>query len=474
MGGTRLNNYVDVMSFHKGVTGSCNLLVAKYDDGLTIKGAVDCGLFQEREYSELNKKLPFNANELDFVLVTHNHVDHTGRLPLLIKKGYTKNIYMTYVTENLIPLAMEDSLKVLTNLAKRNNEEPLYSVQDKDIMLSKIIGCKFNREVWVNPYVKATFLSNGHLPGAALILVQVIREGYEDINILFTGDYNSKNMFFNVEPIPDYVKKLPLTIVQESTYGDMDSNQIEKCFEDNILEALFQRKNVIVPVFSLGRAQEIMYILRILQMRKELSTKIPIYLDGKLAIKYTDLYARGCIQIKEGMRNNFIPKNLTFVDSKEMRMRLLEDTKKTKIILTTSGMGTYGPAQTYLPRYLGREDCLIHFTGYTAEGTLGNRIKKAEIGDILNVAGVLVEKKARVEYTTEFSAHAKADEMIEFLNQFTNLRLVLVNHGETQVKNEFAKRIMKSVNTKATGILGEQFFRIDPYGFVKSMNTKFN
>lgn len=79
MGGTRLNNYVDVMSFHKGVTGSCNLLVAKYDDGLTIKGAVDCGLFQEREYSELNKKLPFNANELDFVLVTHNHVDHTGR-----------------------------------------------------------------------------------------------------------------------------------------------------------------------------------------------------------------------------------------------------------------------------------------------------------------------------------------------------------------------------------------------------------
>ena len=135
---------------------------------------------------------------------------------------------------------------------------------------------------------------------------------------------------------------------------------------------------------------------------------------------------------------------------------------------------SYGPAQTYLPTYLGREDCLIQFTGYTAEGTLGDRIKSAEVGDIINVAGVLVEKKARVEYTTEFSAHAKADEMIEFLNQFTNLRLVLVNHGETQVKNEFAKRIMKSVNTKATGILGEQFFRIDPYGFVKSMNTKFN
>ena len=107
------------MSYHKKVTGSCNLMVIKFNDGLTIKGIVDCGLFQEREYLELNKKLPFNAKGLDFVLVTHNHVDHTGRLPLLIKKGYTKNIYMTYVTENLIPLAMEDSLKVLTNLAKR-------------------------------------------------------------------------------------------------------------------------------------------------------------------------------------------------------------------------------------------------------------------------------------------------------------------------------------------------------------------
>lgn len=474
MGGTRLNNYVDVMSFHKGVTGSCNLLVAKYDDGLTIKGAVDCGLFQEREYSELNKKLPFNANELDFVLVTHNHVDHTGRLPLLIKKGYTKNIYMTYVTENLIPLAMEDSLKVLTNLAKRNNEEPLYSVQDKDIMLSKIIGCKFNREVWVNPYVKATFLSNGHLPGAALILVQIVRAGYEDINILFTGDYNSKNMFFNVEPIPDYVKNLPLTVVQESTYGNMDSSQIEECFERNVLEAVSENKSIVIPVFSLGRAQEILHILSEWQKNGKLSTKVPIYFDGKLAIRYTDLFLRGSIQIKERIRNSLIPKNLKYVEDKQMRMSLLEESQGSKIILTTSGMGTYGPAQTYLPRYLGREDCLIQFTGYTAEGTLGDRIKSAEVGEIINVAGVLVEKKARVEYTTEFSAHAKADEMIDFLNQFTNLRLVLVNHGETQVKNEFAKRIMKSVNTKATGILGEQFFRIDPYGFVKSMNTKFN
>lgn len=201
---------------------------------------------------------------------------------------------------------MEDSLKVLTNLAKRNNEEPLYSIQDKDTMLSKIIGCKFNREVWVNPYVKVTFLSNGHLPGAALILVQIVRAGYEDINILFTGDYNSKNMFFNVEPIPDYVKNLPLTVVQESTYGNMDSSQIEECFEKNVLEAVSENKSVVIPVFSLGRAQEILHILSEWQKNGKLSTKVPIYFDGKLAIRYTDLFLRGSIQIKERIRNSLI------------------------------------------------------------------------------------------------------------------------------------------------------------------------
>lgn len=102
------------------------------------------------------------------------------------------------------------------------------------------------------------------------------------------------------------------------------------------------------------------------QKNGKLSTKVPIYFDGKLAIQYTDLFLRGSIQIKERIRNSLIPKNLKYVEDKQMRMRLLEESKESKIILTTSGMGTYGPAQTYLPTYLGREDCLIQFTGYTA------------------------------------------------------------------------------------------------------------
>lgn len=468
----RKHSHADLMSFHKEVTGSCTLAVIKFEDGLTIRGIVDFGSYQEKEYAELNQKLFFKPEELDFVLITHNHIDHTGRLPFLMKNGYNGNIFMTKVTQNLIPLAFEDSYKVLKGVAKRNNENVLYSQEDIKAALDCIIGCQFEKEYTVYPgVVKATFFKNGHLPGAAMILLQIEREGYEQINILFTGDYNNKNMFFTINSLPEEVKNLPLTIVQESTYGDMDSSKIIECFEENVLDAIRQHKTVLIPVFSLGRAQEILSILKQWQKQRKLGKNVPIYLDGKLAIKYTKLYLKGAINIKPSM-NNFLPDHLQYVDSKELRAKLLDENDKyPKIILSTSGMGTYGPSQTYIPRFLSREDVLIHFTGYTGEDTMGYKIRTAEVGDIVEVGGMIVEKKADVQHTAEFSAHAKADEMIEFLNQFTDLKLVLVQHGESKTKKIFANRILKEVKTKEIGILGDGFlFRIGKYGLLKPIS----
>ena len=137
-------------------------------------------------------------------------------------------------------------------------------------------------------------------------------------------------------------------------------------------------------------------------------------------------------------------------------------------------MGSYGPAQVYIPEYITNKNALIHFTGYTAEGTLGYELKNAEVGDIVEVAGLLLKKGAQVEYTTEYSAHAKADEMIDFLKQFTNLKLILINHGELSTKNIFAERIVKEVEPKRVGVLGkEYFFRVNQYGLVKTLATKF-
>ena len=145
-----------------------------------------------------------------------------------------------------------------------------------------------------------------------------------------------------------------------------------------------------------------------------------------------------------------------------------------KIILTTSGMGSYGPAQTYIPAYIQCKKALIHFTGYCAEDTLGRRLRDAEIGDIVTVGGLDVEKQGNVEFTTEFTAHAKADELIEYLLQFESLNTVLVNHGSKEAKAAFAKRVKKEVKPQYVGRLGEGYiFRIGENGFEKQLATEF-
>lgn len=463
--------YADIMAMNSEVTGSCNLVIVKFPNSETLRFVVDCGLFQEEEYSYLNHELPFHAENVDFVLVTHNHVDHTGRLPFMVKEGFEHKIYTTETTCKLLPLALHDSYKVLKDVSKRKNSKPLYSEADVDKALSLLKPCKYNETVEIGENVKVIFLNNGHLVGAAIIFVQISYPGCEDINLLFTGDYHCKNMFFDVESIPNWIRDLPLTVIQESTYGDMDTIDMLPCFKENILKTIENNGSVIVPVFSLGRSQEILYELKVMQNEGVLDSDIPIYLDGKLAIRYTHLYLKDGLDIKSEMRD-FLPQNLTYVD-KINRHEVLEDHDR-KIILTTSGMGSYGPAQLYIPEYITRKNALIHFTGFTAEGTLGHRLQSTEIGEVVEVAGLYAKKNADVKYTTEYSAHAKADEMISFLKQFSNLKLVLVNHGEQDVKNTFAERIVKEVEPKRVGVLGrEYFFRVCPYGLVKTLATKF-
>ena len=463
--------YADIMSLHPSVTGSLNPVFVKLPDNECIKFTVDCGLFQEREYEELNEVLPFDPQEIEFCLVTHNHVDHIGRLPFLVKKGFTGKIYTTYPTSKLMTPALNDSVRVLRDVSKRRNKSVLYTEEDVSKAMDLVVPCPYGQPIRINDRIKVTFIKNGHLVGAALILVQISYPGYDDINILFTGDYNNKNLFFDVDPVPEWILNLPITIVQESTYGYMDSSEMVKVFRNNILKCIKKEGTAVVPVFSLGRAQEILYEIKCMQDEGVLNTDIPIFFDGKLALKYTDMYCKSDLGLKPEMKD-FLPRNLTYVD-KVSRCDVMAS-RKSKVIVTTSGMGSYGPAQMYIPEYLTREKALIHFTGYTSEGTMGRRLKDTIVGETVEVGGLIVRKGAQVEYTTEYSAHAKADEMIDFLNQFKNLKLVLVNHGQPNVKEGFAERILNEVNTKMVGILGKEFFfRVNPYGLQKTLSSNF-
>lgn len=469
--GKKCRFYADVMAIHEEVTGSCNIVIVKFPNNEIIRFIVDCGLFQEKKYNELNYVLPFNAKNVEFCLITHAHIDHIGRLPYMVKQGFCKHIYATKQTCELLNIALKNSFKVLNAESKRKKVKCLYSNEDVNNTLTLLKSCEYNKAIPVHDNIKVRFMDNGHLIGAAVILVEISYPGYKNINLLFTGDYNNKNTFFKVNPIPKRVLELPLTVIQESTYGDVDSSQMHKCFKNNVTKFINNNETIIALVFSLGRAQEILYELKTMQEEGTLDDKIPIYFDGKLAIKYTELYIKGKLDIKPEM-TNFLPKNLIYVD-KVSRIKVLEDVNK-KIIVTTSGMGSFGPAQTYIPKYISREKTLIHFTGYTAEGTMGRRLKETKIGDVVEIGGIFIKKRAYMEYTTEYSAHAKADEMIEFLKQFKNLKLVLLNHGEAETKNIFAKRIINEVNINEVGVLGRKyFFRVDSYGLVKVLSTKF-
>ena len=463
--------YIDIMALQPEVTGSCNLIIVKYPDGESTKFIVDCGLFQEKDYQEYNKDFPFDCDDIDFALVTHNHVDHVGRLPLLTKKGFRGSIYLSNVTETLLPLALFDSYKVLKDTAKRNHTKELYSEANVSETLRKVVGCEYDTVIYLNKNIKATFFKNGHLVGAAMILVQISYPGQRDINILFTGDFNNKNLFFDVPKLPEWVLELPLTIVQESTYGYMDSTEIIPSIKENIINCLKNEKTVVCMVFSLGRCQEVLYMLKLMQEEALIPLNVPIYLDGKLAIRYTELYQKQLLGLRFGM-DDFLPKNFSYID-KSSRDALKNDSSS-KIIVTTSGMGTYGPSQVYIPAYISQKGCLIQFTGYTAEGTLGRQLKDTPKGEIVTIGGVVKKKLADVAYTNEMSAHAKADEMITFLKEFKNLKLILVNHGELSSKQQFSTRIAEEIDPKDVAILGRDYlFRINHYGLIRSFSTSY-
>ena len=305
--GSKERFYVDIMALQPEVTGSCNLVIVNYPNGEKTRFIVDCGLFQESDYSQYNASFPFNAENIEFCVVTHNHVDHTGRLPLLVKKGFTGEIYTSKATAILLPLALADSYKVLKDVAKRNNAKQLYSESDVAETLRHVSATEeYTKSVDINPNIKLTMFKNGHLIGAALILIQVRYKGYPNINLLFTGDYNNKNIFFNIPKLRKALKSLPLTIIQESTYGTTNSDEVTECFEENVLKCIRSGGTVVNMAFSLGRFQEILYKLKTMQDEGKLNTDIPIFADGTLGLRYTTLFSKEELEIKPEAMNFYL------------------------------------------------------------------------------------------------------------------------------------------------------------------------
>lgn len=467
--------YVDIMQPPSEVTGSFILCEVKLPT-TTVKFTVDCGLYQEKEYERENDNFRVSPEEVDFVVLTHNHVDHNGRLPFFVRHGFSGNIYTTRVTKSILGRSLDDNVRVLKDIRKYRDTNIYYDSIDVQKTLDLVVGCDYNQPIDAHKYVRLHFIMNGHLFGAASVLAEIHYPGTDNIYILFSGDYNNKNMFFYVSPPRKWITQLPLTVIIESTYGAMDSRDVKRVFMGNVTSAIAQGKTIVLPVFSLGRAQEILYVLKRMQMDELLDVNIPIYYDGKLSFSYTDAIMRmqeiGSLHFFED-KVDFMPENLTRIRDPIARGRVIND-QKSKIIVTTSGNGSYGSAQAYIKELIQRKNVLIHFTGFCTEDSLGYELKRTPKHETVWVSGSKVLKLADVEYTSEFSAHAKANELIGFLKKFKNLKLVLVNHGVMEVKDTFAGRVVKEVNCNDVGILGKDYFyRVNSYGLDKAMSTKF-
>lgn len=461
---------VDISVKNRSVTGSCIMITAHRLEG-DIKFLVDCGIYQgEEDYEEKNyAKFDFKPENLDFLLITHVHADHSGRVPLLFKRGYYGKAYCTEDTASLLKYALPDDEKIIGMNAKRNNVKPLYEERDVEHALKSVEPKQYEETFEPCEGVKVTFFQNAHLIGAATILVRISSYEKEDINLLFLGDYNTKNMFFDVKELPSWVKKLPLHVICESTYGHVDSADVRvPVFQDNIAKwAEMGKKTIVIPTLSLGRYQEIALVLKEMQTKGMLSTSIPIRFDGNLAIKYTNAY-RNILNISPE-RKDFMPFNSEFVTERAEVLGYNEP----QIIVTTSGGANFGPAPDYVNAFIERKNAAFHFTSYLWEESLGRHLLEAERGKFVQVGSVLKKKVADVATTSEYSGHATRDQMLDFLASLDNIRSLEITHGEPEVREAFGEYCKKALDLNDVAITGNGYtIRVNTYGIIKAVPEK--
>lgn len=455
--------YYIITPVHPEVTGSCLLVQVHYPNGQVTSFIVDCGMFQEAEYIQLNsQQLPFSSSKIKFALITHNHADHNGRLPVLVKEGFKGKIYCTNFTKKVMYHSLMDDYKIMMSNAKNKKQKVMYSETDIDEVMLRTEGCEYEETVYPDEKIRVTFLDNGHLPGAAMIFVQISYYGQQDLNILFTGDYKAKSLWREVAEIPEWIKELPKDVVTESTYGYMESSEIEYHYEEDIQQIIARRMSIVQFTYAQERAQVFLYIIKKLQDSNKISPYLHIYIDGNLAQFFTKV-------MQSYTDVDFMPKNVTFVD-KYNRDEVISGNEQ-KIILTTSGMADHGPAQTYVPRLISRSDYVFYFPGYVSPSSLGYKIQHSEDGTI-KIGKETYEIGVEIYSTGEFSSHAKSDELIALLRNLGIINTVMINHGQIESQYMLKDKIIAEKIGKRVEVLSGHTITIGHWGILKMMGAK--
>lgn len=431
------------------VTGSCHVLEVC---GRYI--LVDCGMEQGTDDFE-TAELPMNIADIDYVLLTHAHIDHSGMLPLLYARGFRGDVIATPATVDLCDIMLKDSAHIQMTEAEWKNRKgqragkepvvPIYDMNDAEGVLEHFVSCDYDKVMDLCEGVKVKFSDAGHLLGSASIEVWINEDG-EERKIVFSGDIGNLN-----RPIikdPSYINDADY-VVMESTYGDRYHNADVDYVSElaGICQRTFDRGgNVVIPAFAVGRTQEMLYYFR--KIKEEGLIKghsFEVYVDSPLAVEATQIFNENMAECfdQEAMdlvRNGINPlrfPGLTLSITSNDSIAINSDNKP-KVIISASGMCEAGRIRHHLKHNLWRKECTVVFVGYQANGTLGRIL--LEGASEVKLFGETIEVMAEIVKLEGVSGHADKAGLIKWITSFDNrLKQVFVVHGEDEVSTGFAK-----------------------------------
>ena len=434
------------------VTGSCYYLEAAGK-----KFLVDCGMEQGPNYYE-NKEIPAPPGELDFVLLTHAHMDHSGNLPAIYAKGFKGPIYATEATCNLCDIMLRDSAHIQMFEAEWRNRKakrqgkpefvPTYTMEDALGVIHNFVGCPYEKGIILGEGLRVKFIDAGHLLGSSSIEVNICEDGVEK-TIVFSGDIGNKDQPLIKDPV--YLKKADY-VVMESTYGDRSHGErpdYVKLLADIIQETFDRGGNVVIPSFAVGRTQEMLYFIR--QIKAEGLVhghdNFKVFVDSPLACEATSIFGQHKYDCFDEEALELIQKGINPISFPGLKISVTSEDSRAinfdedcKVIISASGMCDAGRIKHHLKHNLWREDSTILFVGYQAVGTPGRAL--LEGAQEIKLFGEPVHVAAKICRMPGISGHADVNGLIDWIKAFEEKpQKVFVTHGEDSVTELFSARL---------------------------------
>jgi metallo-beta-lactamase family protein len=453
----------------EGVTGSCHLITAGEADA-PVRILLDCGELQGgKSIEERNAEpFPFEPSEVDFVVLSHAHIDHCGRLPLLVKRGYRGKIFCTEATADLLGIMLRDGAHIhekeaewKTRKALRAGKpplEPLYTMEDAEEVLKHVIPVGYGENVEIADGARFVLSDAGHILGSAIVELW-LADGASEKKIVFSGDLGQSDRPMLEDPT--FIESADC-VIMESTYGNRNHEHREdsdKRLADIFIDTTERGGTVVIPSFAVGRAQDLIYEFNDFYENNAYYAKklrdVKIYLDSPMAIAATDVFKRNAKVLDDEYRSkvaegddplDFI--NLHFTNTTE-ESKALNDSDEPKVIISASGMCEAGRIRHHLKHHLWRGKDAVVFVGYQAEGTTGRHILNG--AKTVKLFGEEIYINARIYDLEGFSAHADHDGLMAWVRGFRQKPTAFfLVHGELRSKRDLARDIEEETGLRPT------------------------